>query len=336
VDRARVVRVWIAALAIAGETTADPVVDQSFEGPILSTTTVFDQQEIAQTFTVGSPGVITMLDIGLTRTEPGPVDGLVVRLNSPLFGYTLGTVQVPAGAVIPASSGPWTTVDFRSQPVFVSAGQALGIAVTTADPLGGGEYNWVGSTEDTAYLAGTSYWSTPVTGWNSWPGDNARDFLFRVFVDPEPALDPVAILGAWPDRVRLAYSDNGSVDQRLLKMASIGDKAVVLAGGDKPSPSKAIKTLGKALKILADLVDEYSGDALLLQIERGHRFLLRRFAAQAIEDAEDAGGDEGLLLAASGLLGEGDAAIDAEDAKGAVKLWGKAAKTAAKAAARVD
>lgn len=147
----------------------------------------------AQTFTVGTSGLLTEVDVALWRFN-GTAGDLTVDIRSTSGGVpnaTLVTRTVPYSSIAAQQPGvltpPWLPIDFSSAPLPVNSGDALAIVLHVDS--GNAAYNWFGDTI-------TSVGHDPYAGgaalsfngtWGPAIPATSGDFGFKTFVTvPEP------------------------------------------------------------------------------------------------------------------------------------------------------
>jgi len=180
-------------------TTAASIVDQSFtdlSAPGNTATSLTGDSLLAQSFTVGTGGLLTGADILAFDATPEfgsgapPVSDMVVQIRG--FSAGLPTATILASFTVPASNllvnpnGQFTHVDFATG-VPVVPGQVLGLSISGAGV--GWDLQW--GTAAT-YPDGQGF-VRPHEGYAWMPltdtGNRPSDFLFRTYVDvPEPSV----------------------------------------------------------------------------------------------------------------------------------------------------
>jgi hypothetical protein len=208
---------------------AAPVLDQSYD-PFAAPTGVlggfnlYSSQALSQTFTVGTSGQLTSVDVMIRRAlavgsttlfldvRNTTVGGLPVSNDS--GSGVLASVSFPSDSL--SFNYAFFSVDLSSFNLDVTAGDLLAIALRTPDQTA--IVQWAGELNPSFYVGGSAYFrSSPV--WQEFSFQ--ADLGFRTFVDaasvPEPSalfLLPVAMVGAVIRR-RKARSDLAAVSGRL-------------------------------------------------------------------------------------------------------------------------
>jgi len=185
------------------------LVDQAFDVAVHNLTGIVNKRvTLAQSFTVGSSGILYRVQVPIARNESYDVDTEVrdvavsiVKMSGdgPDDSQVLGSVIIPASTV-PKTPGvffPYIAITAGPFNIPVSAGDELALVVsspgTVDTPLG--PYFWDGYADDGAGGGGGGYvhgqfYSRLWTG--AWTEGPTRDLGFRVFVkDPSSAGGPV-------------------------------------------------------------------------------------------------------------------------------------------------
>ena len=161
------------------------------------------QVEQGQTFTVGTAGLLTGLNVqvGNFDTTPGTTTAdlvVSVRLTSGgMPGPSMAVVHVPASSVPTGGflgQPAWVNVDLSAYYLPVSAGQLLAVVVDSTAIVGPSQgYFWFAGSNAADYPAGSAWGHTVGYSWNQ----DSFDFGFQDFVTPvpEPSLAALAFLG---------------------------------------------------------------------------------------------------------------------------------------------
>ena len=173
----------------------------------------------AQTFTVGTGGILSAVDLGLTAGPDADLLSPASRLlnfaimstsggvpSSVLFSTTIDSGLLPTLPFFVAV--PATTVDVSSAAISVNAGDVLAIRL-----FGGGANpnDWtIWATNDTGALPDAYTGGSPFQNIGVWQQLAFRDLSFRTYVDqastptaPEPtslalmSLGGLGMLGGW-------------------------------------------------------------------------------------------------------------------------------------------
>jgi hypothetical protein len=183
---------WICWLLFAGRVQATPILDQQNapSGNFPALAVANDRTQI-QTFTVGVTGVLTRIDVQVSR-ETQTVEDLVLSLwSTDVTGLPkdlLATVSVPPSAIdLRSPTEPFVTFDLSAEAIAVSAGELLAILLNSNaqnnPPFFEERYLWeIGG----QYDRGTAYTRLDTSFF-----EQSEDFHFRTYV--EPAIIQVAI-----------------------------------------------------------------------------------------------------------------------------------------------
>lgn len=191
----------ILCLLLAGvePVRAEPILDQSFEGPFNLTTFFGDPFFFAQTFTVGVGGKLSRIDLPVFE-DRGP--GSLVLDIRPTFGgfpvendaLALGVLVIPSGILPPYTGSPqFTSFDFRPFEITVAEGDLLAFVMHSIDD---GRYGFSSATGD-PYLRGQPFDRNHTTGGMWAPADfigQPFDRGFRTYVDPAAIPEPSTVL----------------------------------------------------------------------------------------------------------------------------------------------
>jgi hypothetical protein len=182
----------------SGRTLAAEVLDQQnvFDSSIADSPS--DAQEFAQTFTVGVSGVLSRIEVFLTKTNP--------QNNVILSVYNMSG-GVPNAVVASASLSPaavpglqsFVSFDVSSFEVAVSSNDVLAFALKK-DGFDGGPYIMPFTTTNT-YAAGSSYRRTLSVPPGPWSIQDNRDYAFKTYVVTE---ETSVLQGD--------YNQNGTID----------------------------------------------------------------------------------------------------------------------------
>jgi hypothetical protein len=180
------------ALAVYQRAEGAEVIDQSFTNPPYASagaTSLTGDTLFAQTFTVGSTGLLNGADIlAFDGTSgfggnPPPVSDMTVQICTVSGGVPTATVlassTVPASNLVANPNGQFTHVDFPTG-VIVTPGKVLALTIGGA---GIGWYLQVGS--EATYTGGQAFVKAHAA--NAWapypdPGGRGADFLFQTYV----------------------------------------------------------------------------------------------------------------------------------------------------------
>lgn len=178
-------------LAYALPSSAAPVLDQSFDAVATgsdSGLSIVSLQSVAQTFTVGTSGLLSgvavqVSAVTLNPSDPPPTADLVFDIL-PTIGRTPSKTPLASGLVpraqIPPTmlDVPFVFIDLTAFNIFVDIGDMLAIALSHSSA---GAYSWVrGRTQP--YSRGAGFVSFP-TNTEFRPGGD--DLGFQTFVDPD-------------------------------------------------------------------------------------------------------------------------------------------------------
>ncbi|MHC4931582.1 MAG: hypothetical protein ACYTGV_05255 [Planctomycetota bacterium] len=140
--------VGVALLLLAAEVCqADSMLDQNYDPTTTGSTAYIGQSNLvdwAQTFTVGSTGLLDSVDFKILRKSSEVVDPLLFDLRSTSSGTPAGSDSGSAvlfGTSLAASSIPTTagfvSVDLGSAGLSVSSGDVLAIVLRSDDSVSG-------------------------------------------------------------------------------------------------------------------------------------------------------------------------------------------------------
>jgi hypothetical protein len=177
---------------------AAEVLDQKnvFESSIADSPS--DAQEFAQTFTVGVGGVLSRIEVFLTKTNPQNNVILSVYNTSGGVPNSVVATKSLSPAAVPSLQS-FVSFDVSSFQVAVSSNDVLAFALKK-DGFDGGPYIMPFSTTNT-YAAGSSYRRTLSVPPGPWTIQDNRDYAFKTYVVAEES--PV-LLGD--------YNQNGTID----------------------------------------------------------------------------------------------------------------------------
>jgi hypothetical protein len=175
---------WMCWLLFEGIAQATPILDQQNapSGNFAALTVANDRTQI-QTFTVGVTGVLTRIDVQVSR-ETQTVEDLVLSLwSTDVTGLPkdlLATVSVPPSTIDLPFPRPFVTFDLSAEEVDVFEGELLAIALNSNAPNNPPSflerYLWeIGG----QYDRGTAY-----TRIGSSLPAHSDDFHFRTYVNP--------------------------------------------------------------------------------------------------------------------------------------------------------
>lgn len=145
----------------------------------------------AQTFEVGTTGILTRAEIKFFRLEPTTAD-IIIQVRTTTDGQPDGrpdancpNAGLLACGVIPDDTG--NSFDFSSQNIQVNAGDTLSVIVGASAPQGFGpfQYNLDGTDGETDGLgpcSGERYFT--IDGEN-WVVGSRGDWFLRIFIEPE-------------------------------------------------------------------------------------------------------------------------------------------------------
>jgi hypothetical protein len=162
---------------------AASAVDQSFEQPANTIPTIFSNYRWAQTFTVGSTGTLTQVDVLFATMFRIQNEDLDVTIFDTAGGVPRAALTAPFH--IPRASVPlvphptsfdqyaWLSAQFALP---VTAGDVLAIVVSTGPTS---QYYWAGKFEG-GYPGGRLYGTQNTT----WSPEFQEDQLFRTWVNP--------------------------------------------------------------------------------------------------------------------------------------------------------
>ncbi len=220
------------------------IVDQHYEVPpgyawgyIVGKT-----QSVAQTFKASKNGVLTGVELQLSRNESVPDNGIQVEIwptlgGTPLtnLGHPLASAFVPASSALPIGT-EFITADLTAAHLQVHNGDVLAIvARTNADYLGTGNVDpFAWTCWDPTYTRGEGF-----VGYGSQWGRMNYDFCFRTYVAavPEPGtlalfgVGAVALVIASGRRARYLLTSPGTT-------ALVAPRAVLSWLRIRPSPTK--------------------------------------------------------------------------------------------------
>ncbi len=191
---------WLAVAAIIATHASADVIDQVYDagadgsvgGPGISSV-----QEVAQTFTVGIGGTLSLVEVQVQQGSSQPDQDLVLRIlgtnaGAPDLGQVLATTVIPRADVPPLDfdNPEFVGVDVGGFGIIVAPGDVL--AIHLQYPTGTGSYFCFGQFEGTQYGGGEAYSRLiPNDFHTSVPSDDLG-FRTSVFV---PAPSAAALLG---------------------------------------------------------------------------------------------------------------------------------------------
>ena len=195
----------VALLCPSGrEAEAEPItfLDQSFTPSLTASTDIQNGSQLALTLTVGLSGLMTAIDLSISRNnDPLPTGNLLISILPTIagvpvldFGLALATEVVPASQWVVAGTVPdsetYRQVQFIN-PFMVQTGDVLAIAIrqqlATSDL-----FFWHGGGDGTEYATGQSYGRSGAQ--QPWTPLAGSDFAFRTFVDTSLVPEPSTLL----------------------------------------------------------------------------------------------------------------------------------------------
>jgi hypothetical protein len=184
----------VALFSAIGSAQALPVLDQHNEDPFDGFHAIASVQSVAQTFTVGIPGVLSRIELDIIEGFTGPPTApLAVQIQTVSGGLPSGT---SLGTRFLTSADLTTTfsfipIDFSSFNINVSVNDALAIVLSSSET--DLFYGWSLLTVSGGYGGGASYtnlgsgWTLPVVG---------EDMRFRTYVAPVPEPGTLLLIGS--------------------------------------------------------------------------------------------------------------------------------------------
>lgn len=159
-----------------------------------------DNYTRAQTFVVGTDGMLDAVEVYLTGNSPLLQGALVADVRPATAGgaplgdsSVLGTITLQQVE----TNGAKTQLDFSGQNIQVQAGQQLAVVLSSAiDTIG-----WYGANSD-PYASGDLYWRTDANP-TVWQHDVGRDLYFQVSI----CTGPTAVGDASWGRVKASYAE---------------------------------------------------------------------------------------------------------------------------------
>lgn len=206
---------------LASGAGAEPVVDSEVLGPEGIHALLGEGRDLAQTLRIRQGGVVTRVDLGVSLGTTSPVeDDLVFDLREATPGGApaegdlpvLDTRTLPAAA-FPTFLDPFEFTAIEGLAVAVAPGDSLAIALRIAPPVENLDvYRWALGPEVDSLPGATGFCrgaAVPAcaAGWSAL----ARDFQFRLWVDPDLRLDasvgdPPSAISSVRDGLDLAQS----------------------------------------------------------------------------------------------------------------------------------
>ncbi len=201
------VAAWLLTFGLAGH--AAPILDQHQDAALNANAAFgFEGLERAQTFTVGTPGILDSIDIRVARNGSFTDTPLAVTFydthggapdETGLFNVNVASSLLPVGVQDPdtglIANFDWIKVDLRSFNFLVSQGDVLafgfgipasaseryfyidGGCCSSTDPYSGGS----------AFVRSVKPSSTFFTHWPVWTVNVSNsDWAFRTYVEPVP------------------------------------------------------------------------------------------------------------------------------------------------------
>jgi len=173
-------------LAISPASAGLVVLDQQQTEGMGNSWTVSSPDKYAQTFTAGLSGSLDHIEVYVAYPLPDIVNVSITDVSG---GYPefppLGTGSIPKDAT------DWTSVDFLSQGITISAGTMYAIVLT---PTTSGRF---APKQDSLYVDGQALKYLATAGiWGPLFTDREYDFAFKTYVETSPVpLPGAAVLG---------------------------------------------------------------------------------------------------------------------------------------------
>lgn len=171
-------------LAFAAPCIATPILDQFHEPDLrLGNAAAVGPATFAQTFTVGISGVLSYVEIALSKDASAPefltMEIQTTALDGRPSDVVLGTVDIPRSSITLTTD--YIAGDFAGQYVLLGVGDILAIVLRAPSQ----KYLWATAPDDPSadpYSFGEGYRRWP-TGWEC---ADCGDFGFRTYVTPIP------------------------------------------------------------------------------------------------------------------------------------------------------
>ena len=189
------------------KTYASAVLDQFYDPGVLPLITHrVGYTDKAQTFTVGTAGILYRIDVDINRWPSDTLDST----DDLLFGLrtTMGGVPINddsttlANVTIAASAIPTTrsffSIDVSPFGISVEDGDILAIVLRSDADYLESDYEWYGNdTRVNTYDSGITYYRSPFFGTTSWTPFTNQDLGFRTYVTvvPEPISSILFVTG---------------------------------------------------------------------------------------------------------------------------------------------
>jgi hypothetical protein len=194
--------VGVALLLFAAEVChADSILDQSYDPSSTGSTAYIGQSNVvdwAQTFTVGTTGFLTSVEVKILRKSSEIVDPLLFDLRSTSSGAPaeadsgtaiLFNTSVSASSI--STSAGFLTIGLGSGGVQVDSGDVLAM-VLRSDDSASGAYQWKG-TSTSGYSGGSAFDRIGSSG--TWGGGFAADLAFKTNLTPTPEPASIVMFG---------------------------------------------------------------------------------------------------------------------------------------------
>jgi hypothetical protein len=192
-------------------TQAQSVLDQSFTAStngslffgVFTFSTPNVQVEQAQTFTVGVPGTLSLVNLQIEQylaygqnDFTTPVTVSIRTLSDAYPDSTLASISIPASSIPPnSSSATWVSADFSAASLSLTAGERLAIVVTSTQTESvAGSYSWFNRGTGTGYANGDAVGRSIGDSWFT----HSSDFGFQTYMVPvpEPEASELGLLAA--------------------------------------------------------------------------------------------------------------------------------------------
>ncbi len=188
----RLLRIAPATLLLAGSLAAQSgdCLDQEYApSPPTNGLQITPSQAVTQTFTVGSDGQLTRIEVPWiehfngTPTAPLHIELVTTGPTGVPTTQSLASLTLQASA-IPSTRGP-LMLDLRSFNVTVQTGQVLGLAMSTTTGASRATYAWWGEAPGGSYDGGKSFihgttqldvWDVSIRTWIASPGPAATNY----------------------------------------------------------------------------------------------------------------------------------------------------------------
>ena len=209
--------------------TSGSEVDQAVESPLVyDHLWVHPDNAFAQTFTAGSTGLLTDLEVSISNADHMVTDGVVEIQRVDAEGYPTG-MAIASTTFAPNPPNGWLSLSFAAPASVISGTKYAFVATITPSEAAPNEYNsYLLANTSNAYGGGDLFESVDGQPYGSLDSD----LLFRTYVAPRSAPDAPADVTAVPGDGLATVSwtapaDHDSAITSYTAMASTGETCIV-------------------------------------------------------------------------------------------------------------